>query len=100
MVPRKLQDKTVLVCRVCQYAKEIEEENFVVKSNVKKTEETIVLVDERLEKMKTLPVTRAECPKCGNMEAYWWMLQTRRADEPPTRFFRCTKCGYTWREYD
>ncbi|MEM4865380.1 MAG: hypothetical protein QXY09_02690 [Acidilobaceae archaeon] len=26
-------------------------------------------------------------------------MQTRAADEPPTRFYRCTKCGYTWREY-
>ncbi|MBI2112883.1 transcription factor S, partial [Candidatus Woesearchaeota archaeon] len=25
--------------------------------------------------------------------------QTRGADEPETRFFRCTKCNYTWREY-
>ncbi|MCD6114052.1 MAG: transcription factor S, partial [Thermoprotei archaeon] len=41
-----------------------------------------------------------ECPKCGNREAYVWMMQTRAADEPPTRFYRCTKCGYTWREYE
>jgi len=27
------------------------------------------------------------------------MIQTRAADEPPTRFYRCTKCGHTWREY-
>ncbi|RLG10996.1 MAG: transcription factor S, partial [Thaumarchaeota archaeon] len=40
------------------------------------------------------------CPKCGNREAYYWAVQTRSADEPMTRFFRCTKCGYTWREYD
>ncbi|MCK4973458.1 MAG: transcription factor S, partial [Candidatus Heimdallarchaeota archaeon] len=29
-----------------------------------------------------------------------WMVQTRSADESPTRFFRCTACGETWREYD
>lgn len=45
----------------------------------------------------TLPTTRAECPKCGNMEAFWWLQQTRRADESETRFFRCTRCKYTWR---
>ncbi len=40
-----------------------------------------------------------ECDKCGNGEAVWWMLQTRSADEPTTQFYRCTKCGYTWRDY-
>ncbi|HID27364.1 MAG TPA: transcription factor S, partial [Methanosarcinales archaeon] len=26
--------------------------------------------------------------------------QLRSADESETRFFRCTECGKTWREYD
>jgi len=49
---------------------------------------------------KTMPTIRASCPKCGHNEAYWWLLQTRRADEGSTRFYRCVKCGFTWREYD
>ncbi|MEM0121104.1 MAG: transcription factor S [Thermoprotei archaeon] len=48
----------------------------------------------------SLSKTKAVCPKCGNGEAYWWMQQTRSADEATTRFFRCTKCGHVWREYD
>ncbi len=43
--------------------------------------------------------TRVKCPKCGNMEAYVWIEQTRAADEPPTKIYKCTKCGYMWREY-
>ncbi|MEM3032488.1 MAG: transcription factor S, partial [Nitrososphaerota archaeon] len=47
-----------------------------------------------------LPTTHdVECPQCGNNEAKWWTVQTRSADEPMTQFFRCTKCGHTWREY-
>lgn len=42
--------------------------------------------------------TEAECPKCGNKEAYNWEQQMRAADEPPTSFFKCTKCNYTWRD--
>jgi len=41
-----------------------------------------------------------ECPKCGHNEAYYWFMQTRAADEPPTRFYKCTRCGYVWREYE
>ena len=48
---------------------------------------------------EALPTIEAECEKCGHGEAVWWMLQTRSADEPTTQFFRCTSCGYTWRNY-
>jgi len=47
-----------------------------------------------------LPTTNARCPDCGNNVAYWWLRQLRSADESEVRFFRCTKCNKTWREYD
>lgn len=46
-----------------------------------------------------LPKTKAECPKCKNEEAYFWMIQTRAGDEPETKFLKCTKCKHTWRDY-
>lgn len=46
-----------------------------------------------------LPTTPIECPQCKNDTAFWWMLQTRSADEATTQFFRCTKCSHTWRNY-
>jgi transcription factor S len=46
-----------------------------------------------------LPTTTVDCPKCGNNVAFWWMLQTRSADEATTQFYRCTECGHTWRNY-
>jgi len=45
------------------------------------------------------PITNAICPKCNNKEAYFWTSQTRAGDEAETKFFRCTKCKHTWREY-
>ncbi|MBI5149085.1 transcription factor S [Candidatus Pacearchaeota archaeon] len=45
------------------------------------------------------PVTTATCPKCGHDEAFFWSAQMRAGDEAETRFFRCTKCKHTWREY-
>ncbi|WEU39642.1 MAG: transcription factor S [Candidatus Odinarchaeum yellowstonii] len=51
------------------------------------------------EDVNTMPTVKAECPKCNNKLAYYWQVQTRAADEPSTSFFRCTVCGYTWREY-
>ncbi len=67
----------------------------VVRTTKERPAETLVL-DEITE---TLPKTHVECPKCGHYEAFWVMRQTRAADEPTTRIYRCAKCGHTWREY-
>jgi DNA-directed RNA polymerase subunit M len=45
------------------------------------------------------PIVEKICTKCKNPEAYFWTKQTRAGDEAETRFFKCTKCKHTWREY-
>jgi len=45
------------------------------------------------------PVITEECKKCGNDKVYFWTVQTRAGDEAETKFFKCTKCGHTWRDY-
>ncbi len=52
--------------------------------------------DEGEESYSTIKII---CEKCGHDQAVWWMFQTRSADEPTTRFYRCSKCKYTWRDY-
>jgi DNA-directed RNA polymerase subunit M len=87
-----------LECK-CGYKKNLtneEKSKYEVSQKVDAKENVII----KGENIKTLPTTRAICPKCGNKEAFWWLQQTRRADEAETRFLRCTKCGQTWREYD
>jgi transcription factor S len=54
---------------------------------------------EVIEHLDTRPKIRTTCEKCKNDAAYYWTQQTRGADEPETRFFKCTKCSFTWREY-
>jgi len=85
-------------CR-CGYEKKITSESlsgYEVSEKVENRHNVIVTGGN----IKTLPTTKAVCPKCQNREAFWWLQQTRRADESETRFLRCSKCGYTWREYD
>jgi DNA-directed RNA polymerase subunit M len=53
----------------------------------------------REKEIELLPTVNATCEKCGNKEAYFWTSQTRSADEAETRFFKCKKCGHSWREY-
>lgn len=101
MLPRKEGGSTVLVCPKCGHtlqAKTSYKHSQVVSR--RKEKERIVVVDETSKKVG-LPIARGvKCTKCGNEEAYYEVLQTRRADEPPTRIYKCTKCGYVWREYE
>lgn len=89
----------VLACEKCGYSETAE-------STVTRTEEIkeeagsdMKIVGEKEERLKTMPTTNVECPKCGHNTAFWWFVQTRSGDEPPTQFFRCEKCAHTWRQY-
>ena len=48
---------------------------------------------------QTFPIITEKCKECGNDKAYFWAVQTRSGDEAETKFFKCTKCEHTWREY-
>ena len=92
LVPYGTQRK----CRVCgkKYAGESAIKPVIQTKRKKK--EIAVIEDNRPD----LPVADdKECSKCGKRGAYFWLIQTRSADEPPTQFFRCTSCKHTWREY-
>ncbi len=97
MVLRKT-GKPAWICPKCGYEKPLE--GGVIYTKVRKRETGEVIVIEKEEEDKVLPVTTdVVCPKCGAREAYYWSVQTRSADEPMTQFFKCKKCGYVWREY-
>lgn len=49
---------------------------------------------------RALPKTNEECPECQNEKAYFYLQQTRAADESETRFFICPNCNHKWRDYD
>ena len=82
-------------CRNC--GREIKKEVAAKFTTPSAKKEIIVVEDNKPD----LPTTAKSCPKCGNDRAYWWLIQTRSSDEPPTQFFKCTneKCNHTWREY-
>jgi len=86
--------KNIFKCRKCGFEKDIKEQ-FVSKTEIKDREVTVLEQREM-----GLPTTKARCEECGCDMAYWWLRQLRSADESEVRFFRCTKCGNTWREYN
>ncbi len=78
--------------------------NYSLKSKAKITssekigdkKEVVVLSQKDTE---VLPIVGEKCKNCGNDKAFFWTVQTRSGDEAETKFFKCTKCGHTWREY-
>jgi len=98
LIPKREKGRTVLYCPKCKKSYKVEE-NIKIGSKVAKEKEEAIVVGKR-EQEKNLPKTKIICPKCGNDEAYYYLQQTRAADEPPTVFYICTKCGYSWRGYE
>lgn len=82
------------VCNKCGFEKKKKGSNIVV---TEKIEKEVTFIEDK-EKTNVLPKTKIKCVKCGNNEAYWILRQMRGSDEPESRFYTCTKCGYKWRE--
>lgn len=81
------------VCNSCGKTMEAEKKQaFVTKLEDKET--TVIHREEAV-----LPKTRIACPQCSHSEAFFIIRQTRAADEPETRIYRCCKCSHSWREY-
>jgi len=89
--PKQEKGKRFLACG-CGYTNRKEK---AVLSETVGTAEEIPIVEED---DRQLPVTDVICPTCGHGKAGFWTAQTRAGDEPETRFFKCLKCGHTWRD--
>ena len=94
MKPKMEGGKKKLICS-CGY-KSTSVDGGALKEKIKSSSQAIEVVHESIE---VYPMTKEKCPKCGNGEAYYWHIQTRSADEPETKFLKCTKCKHTWRDY-
>ena len=104
MMPQRDGNKTMFVCKKCGDRTKAENIPPKIRQTAKISEkiehslaDTIPVVEDKSSKI--LPITKIECGECGHNEAQWWTQQTRSSDEPETRFYRCTKCKKTWREY-
>ena len=89
------EDRVQLKCRACDFAMHF------VGSSVQKAPITPLDVKAIINTEDATSFqnkTEARCEKCGHNEAYFNEVQIRSADEPATLFFKCCKCGNTWRE--
>ena len=99
MGPKEEKGKKKLACRRCGFSKNsVEKAQQIVHDEIeRKPMDEVVMI--KGNNAGSLPTTEAKCSRCGNNEAVWWIKQMRSGDEPPTIFYRCTKCKHTWRQY-
>ncbi len=98
---KTVNGRLYLVCPKCGYQEEVGQSKISVSRKVLHTPKEKIVVADPNEVPPDAQVIKGSvrCPRCGHDEVLAWTMQTRAADEPPTRFYRCLKCGYTWREY-
>ena len=94
LVPTQKEKVVVLACPKCG---QVTRHSDPMVQKFGKPKESIVVIGKE-KNIQTLPRAKVTCQKCGHGEAFYWMVQTRGGDEAMTQFFRCTKCGVTWRE--
>ncbi len=95
LLPKKQDGKRIMACSSCSFVSKDLENTKIIEKTIKEKEIDVVEGDDS----KSLPITDAECPKCGNKKAHYWLVQTRAGDEPETKFLKCTKCKNIWRDY-
>jgi len=93
LIPSKDNPKKI-VCNNCGYVLR-QAKTIKIGEKTEKIKK-VDIIDKTLE---TLPKTDINCPKCNHGKAYYWLAQTRAADEAETQFFRCAKCNHQWRQY-
>ena len=82
-------------CPRCNYSSK--EKTKIIASEKMGEKKEIVVLSEK--DTQVLPIVGSKCKECGNEKAFFWTVQTRSGDEAETKFFKCTKCNFTWREY-
>ena len=90
--------KKYLKCNSCGYMKDLSDDVKEAKIEAKiESEDNVIMRGDESGMRSTV---KEKCPKCGHDRASYELIQTRSADEAPTRFFTCEKCHHKWRGYD
>ena len=64
-----------------------------------KAQPPILLHDSEETRLQTLPTIHVNCPKCDNATASFWTQAVGTDDDVAVIFlYRCTQCGYRWRQ--
>ena len=102
MVPIKKKNARmvtlILCCPKCGYEKKATGPNGIIKPINNHRKENLIVIGKKEQKYRTNPTYLRNCPKCGNNRAYAWLVHLGSLEQSSTQFYRCTKCGHTYRD--
>ena len=91
-----IQKRKNLGCSRCNYAAKGKPSKIKTSEKIEGKKKIEVISEKDTQ---VFPIVAETCKKCENNKAYFWTVQTRAGDEAETKFFKCTKCEHTWRDY-
>jgi len=92
-------DGDVVVCSACGHEQPRDDSEDAAYVSTDEQDDSDVIETNAAAEDEGKPTAAVVCDSCGNDRAWYTIKQTGSADEPPTRFFKCTECGHRWREY-
>jgi transcription factor S len=103
LTPKRVDGQVVMFCPDCEQVRDAEV--TTIKQSVDREKDPeggkMLVVEEGDGRTVGRPSTLIHCPRCDEKtDTEYWEIQTRSADESPTRFFKCLVCSKQWREYD
>jgi DNA-directed RNA polymerase subunit M len=90
-----------LECLKCGYrntSRVGERSNYRLSKMLMPNPRRITVLDREDLKLRTFPIVKIACPKCGKDMAEFWTVTLGSEGPSSITFFRCVVCGYTWRE--
>ena len=89
-----------VVCPRCGFEKAAEQNKPRPTVTKQASEECIKVIDQDKAGLRVMPTVRADCPKCESKKAHNWAIFVSDDEETmiEVQVFKCTGCGYTWRE--
>lgn len=104
LIPQKVSGVVVAKCPDCNWVKEngkLTKISFTNDTTSDPEGGKMLVLEDDDGFVAGRPRKEMYCKNCdSHQEIEYWEIQTRSADEAPTRFFRCTNCDKNWREYD
>ena len=87
----------ILSCPKCGYSKQAIRPIWTIKP-INNRQENLIVIGKKEQKLRTTQTCVRICQKCKNNRAYVWIVHLGSLEQSSTQFFRCTKCGHTYRE--
>jgi DNA-directed RNA polymerase subunit M len=89
------------LCPKCGYATPTPRSESMLEQTAitEKASSPVLLLDPEKTQLQTLPTSTVNCPKCNNTKASYWTHAVGTDDDVELiQLFRCTQCGYRWRQ--